>query len=106
MAVVHLDVCLAFDTTLCLHQDGSIDTLIAKKSGGGGVLEDGYTLYFLYTEAVDRTFIPIDEDEDAFIVKRVIATDIKRGSLVLIARETALYSLKSSIRHSEFDKLR
>lgn len=65
VAVVHLDVSLAFDTTLCLHKDGSIDTLITKKSGCGGILEDGYTLYFLYTEAVDRTLIAIDENQDA-----------------------------------------
>lgn len=89
MAVVHLDACLAFNATLCLHKYSPIDALMAKKCRSGSILEDGNTLHFLHTEAVDGTLVAIDEDENTFIVKRVIATNIKRGTLIFVARETA-----------------
>jgi len=85
MAVAHLDTCLAFSATLCLHKYSAIDTLMAKKCRGGSILEDGNALHLLYTEAVDGTLIAIDEDENAGIVKRVKATNIKRGTLIFIA---------------------
>ena len=90
MTVVHLDVCLAFNATLCLHKYSTIDTLMAKKCRSGSIFEDGNALHFLYTEAVDGTLVAIDEDEDTFIAKRVIATNIKRGTLIFVAREAAL----------------
>ena len=90
MAVVHFDACLAFCATLCLHQYGTIDTLMAKKCRSSGILEDGNALHFLYTEAVDGTLVAIDKDENAFIVNRVITTNVKRSTLIFVAREAAL----------------
>lgn len=89
MAVVHLDVCLAFNATLCLHKYGSIDAFVAQKCRSGSILKDGNALHLLYTEAVDGTLVAIDEDENAFIVKRVVAMDIERCTLVFVAREAA-----------------
>ena len=90
MAVVHFDVCLAFNATFCLHKYSTIDTLMTKKCRSSSILENSNALHFLYTEAVDGTLVAIDEDENVFIVKRVIATNIKRGTLIFVAREAAL----------------
>ena len=77
MAVVHLDVCLALYSTFCLHQYSAINALITKKRGCRGILEDSDTLHFLHTEPVYRTLVAINEDENAFIIERMIATNIK-----------------------------
>lgn len=77
MAVVSLDVCLALGATLGLHQDGTIDAFVAEKSRRCSILQDGDALYFLYTKAVDGTLVAVNQYEDAFVVKCMVASDIK-----------------------------
>ena len=77
MAIVCLDVCPAFNATLGLHQDGTIDAFVAEKSRRCSIFQDGDALYFLYTKAIDGTLVAVNQYEDAFVVKCMVASDIK-----------------------------
>ena len=90
VAVVRLDMRLAFGAAFGRHENGTIDTGMTQKRRCCRILENGHAFHFLDAEAVDGTFVAVDEDKDTLFVERVIAADIERSSLVLVAGETAL----------------
>ncbi len=87
----HLEVVLrVFCTFLGLHQQHAVDTFMAIKGHGSGVLEYGDALHLLNRQTVERALHAVDEYQDVALASGLHATDVKRCASAFLTFEACV----------------